>query len=137
MLCIKKIQNLSKSHIKIMHTNIYIYKLKNIQNLSKSRFQRILCVLKIIQNFKQFSIPNYITHTQAICIQLLKKTKTLSISQIQITHTYLTYIHIYTKPYSKFKQIPFPMYTLSTKKIQNLNKSHIKTINTSIYPYMY
>ena len=138
MLCIKKIQNLSKSHIKIMHKQTYMH----LYTKKDSKFKQIpfpkntLCTKKN-SNFKQFSIPNYITHTQAICIQLLKKTKTLSISQIQITHTYLTYIHIYTKPYSKFKQIPFPTHTLWTKKIQNLNKSHIKTINTSIYPYMY
>ena len=120
-----------------MHTqkHICIYTLKKIQSLRKSHFQSILCVLKTIQNFKQFPYPNYThTHTQALCIQLLKKSKTLSISQTQITHTYLTYKHIHTEVYSKSKS--HFQSILWTKKINFLKKSHIKIINTSIYPYI-
>ena len=117
-----------------MHTqkHICIYTLKKIQNLRKSHFQSILCVIKTIQNFKLPISKLYThTHTKAICIQLLKKGKTLSISQIQITHTYLTYKHIHTEVYSKskfhFQSIPWTKKNQKILKIpyQNYKHKHI------------
>ena len=48
-----------------------------------------------------------------------------------------TYMHLYTKKDSKFKQIPFPKYTLCTKRIQNFKQFPYRNYTRTHKQYAY